>query len=240
MKIKIGITGNILTDSIPTFHGQKISYTPHQFVLDLQEIEHVLPIVIPVSKPQAVKHYVELIDALLVTGGQDISPALYGEKPDEKLGKVSLERDLSEQALIEEALKQGKPILAVCRGMQLLNVVAGGTLYQDLSQHQPHTVIHEPKDDVDIPTHPVSIAPDSALAEILGTKHVVNSLHHQGIKTLAPNFRPVAWAEDELIEAYESMEQPNIIAVQWHPELAWQDDVMMKAIFQGFVNLVKK
>ncbi|HFQ0630252.1 TPA: type 1 glutamine amidotransferase [Enterococcus faecium] len=132
MKPIIGIAGNQLIRATDTFQGNQVSYTPQGFVdavLDAQGLPLILPVMSPDSAPQLIGQ----IDKLILAGGQDVSPQLYMEDPHPKLTETNIQRDQFEQALILEALKQRKPIFAVCRGLQLLNVVLEGTLYQDLS-----------------------------------------------------------------------------------------------------------
>lgn len=130
----IGIAGNQLIRATDTFQGNQVTYTPQGFVNAVQQADG-LPIVLPISSPKTASAYIDQIDKLILAGGQDISPQLYHEPLHPKLLETNLQRDLFEAALISEALKQNKPIFAVCRGMQLLNVVLGGSLYQDLTTY---------------------------------------------------------------------------------------------------------
>lgn len=142
MKPIIGIAGNQLIRATDTFQGNQVSYTPQGFVdavLDAQG----LPLILPVMSPDSASQLIGQIDKLILAGGQDVSPQLYMEDPHPKLTETNIQRDQFEQALILEALKQRKPIFAVCRGLQLLNVVLEGTLYQDLSLYPKWSVKHE-------------------------------------------------------------------------------------------------
>ncbi len=155
-------------------------------------------------------------DGLVLTGGGDLEPGRYGAEQSPDSGGIDNERDEAEVGLVSEAEALGLPVLAICRGIQLLNVARGGTLVQNLPDvtTEPHLVVERRQELV----HAVHIAPDSELRRILGVDELgVNSLHHQAVDSVGDGLRPVAWAEDGTIEALEDR-QHRIIAVQWHPE----------------------
>jgi putative glutamine amidotransferase len=160
------------------------------------------------------------VAGLLLTGGEDIDPAWYGESPSPLLDPPSRDRDLFELALLAVARELGLPTLGVCRGIQLINVALGGTLYQDLATERPGPVEHRPAGARDLRSHQVRLLPDSRAARALGAEAVqVNSSHHQGIKELGRGLVASGWTEDGLIEAVESRAgSPWLLAVQWHPE----------------------
>jgi putative glutamine amidotransferase len=149
-----------------------------------------------------------------------MDPAWYGESPSPKLGSVDRERDLFELALFAAARQREIPILGICRGIQVINVALGGTLWQDLPSERQCLVDHDAAATRAARTHRIDLAPGSRVAGALGTERMmVNSMHHQGIKDLAPQLTATAWAEDGLIEAVESApDAPWLMAVQWHPE----------------------
>jgi putative glutamine amidotransferase len=172
------------------------------------------------------------VRGLVLTGGEDVAPDRYGAAPHPRLGDVDRDRDAAELALITEARKRRLPILAICRGIQILNVALGGTLYQDLDSERPGPVPHTG----DQSHHAVRVEAGSLLARTLGTRSAtVNSRHHQAIRDLAPGLRAVAWAEDGVIEAAEPADTglPWMLAVQWHPE-----DLTERALFDGFARAV--
>lgn len=233
----IGIAANQLIHATDTFNGNYVTYTPQGFVDGVQQAGG-LPLLLPINDPNLVEDYVKQIDKLLLAGGQDVSPALYNEEPHPKLGETNLTRDAFEAALIKEAIKQNKPVFAVCRGMQLLNVVLGGTLYQDLSMYEDWEVKHN-----QVPTQPwfathsIEIEEPSLLGSFLGSKHQVNSYHHQAVKDLAPSLKAIAWSKDGIIEAVESQEaNTRLLGVQWHPELTHKADPKEQQLFDYFVN----
>lgn len=233
----IGIAGNQIIQSVDIFNGNHVSYTPQAFVTAIQKAGG-LPIVLPIGEEEHAAAYVSQIDKLLLAGGQDISPDYFGEEPHPKLEETNRNRDIFELALIKEALKQSKPIFAVCRGMQLLNVALGGTLYQDLSLYPEWKVQHgqEPTQP-QFATHGIQIEKDSALYDILGETYRVNSYHHQAINTLASSLKITAKSTDGIVEAIESADKSqNILGVQWHPELRFDVDTKEFTLFDYFVN----
>jgi putative glutamine amidotransferase len=160
------------------------------------------------------------VDGLLLTGGEDLDPSWYGAQPSPLLSPPSRERDLFELALFAVARQRDLPILGICRGIQLINVALGGTLFQDLPSERPGAVDHRPDALRDARSHRVRLQPGSRAAEALrGTSIKVNSSHHQAIKDLAPGLLASGWTDDDLIEAAETpADAPWLLAVQWHPE----------------------
>ena len=183
---------------------------------------------------------VSLCDGLLFTGGQDVSPALYGEAPKPTCGEVCPARDRMEQTLLHLALERDLPVLGICRGIQFLNAVLGGTLYQDLPTEHPSQTQHHMTQPYDRAVHTVTLQPGTPLAELLGEEHIgVNSYHHQAVKTLAPCLTEMAWSEDGLIEAVCLPEKRFVWAVQWHPEFSFRVDEHSRKIFGAFVAAAK-
>lgn len=168
------------------------------------------------------------IDGLVLSGGGDLSPRMFGEEPVEASYGISEIRDAYESALVADAAARGIPVLAICRGLQLINVLRGGTLHMDIPGHWQTAPSNET-------VHDVEIAADSRLAEIVGTEPLsVNSYHHQGIKTIGRGLRAVASA-GEIIEAFEDPEA-DIIGVQWHPEHLFAVSERNLALFSDLVR----
>jgi putative glutamine amidotransferase len=184
----------------------------------------------------------EQTDGIFLTGGVDVDPSNYGEEMHELCGRTDAARDWVELRLIRWAMADRKPILGVCRGIQMLNVAAGGTLYQDVQAQYQGSMKHDyfpPTDGYqrDSIIHDASIEPDSRLERILGFRSVsVNSMHHQGIKTLAPIFQPTAYAPDGLIEGIEGNDEWFLVGVQWHPEELVESRPDMRRLFGAFVD----
>lgn len=180
-----------------------------------------LPIVLsPLIGASRAAAAMEGVDGLLLSGGEDIDPAWYGERPSPLLGCVDRERDVFELALFAIARQRELPILGICRGIQLVNVALGGTLWQDLPSERPHPVDHCPTTGRGTRCHEIELKPGSRAAEALGVGRLsANSIHHQGIKALAPGLIATGWSEDGLVEAVETgPEMPWLLAIQWHPE----------------------
>lgn len=203
-----------------------------------------VPIIVPPTRDFAPADYVEelseVADGLLLTGGNDIDPFLYGEEPHPKIGEFMVEKDRMEFALLNRAFALGIPIFGICRGLQILNVYLGGTLYQDLSEHPGVSVLHECRSDLSLPGHSVNTVKGSRLHTIFGDEYRVNSAHHQIIKDLAPDLIATALAKDGVIEGIEHKNQSNVFAVQWHPEMMSHHDSKMAELFQVFVRLCQK
>lgn len=164
----------------------------------------------------AIDETLDVLDGLMLAGGQDLDPASYGAIPHPETQEPQRERDRSEAALVNGALDRQMPILAICRGMQVMNVARGGSLIQHLPEHvenDSHRQVVGVFSD-----HPVSIAPESRLSRILGPTAPVKSHHHQATDRLGAGLSPVAWADDGTVEAIEATDHPFAVGVQWHPE----------------------
>jgi len=162
----------------------------------------------------------DVLDGLLLTGGEDVDPVHYGQEPHPGLGAVDPVRDAFELTLFRDARARGLPVLAICRGIQLVNVALGGTLWQDIPTERPGALPHSQPTARDERTHAVALVPGSRLAQALGaTRCQVNSFHHQSIRELAPGLLVTARAPDGEIEGVETAgTEPWLLAVQWHPE----------------------
>ena len=180
-------------------------------------------------------------DGLILMGGGDVNPALYGQEAGPHIYGVLESQDHFEASLLRAALRHAKPVLAICRGMQLANVVLGGTLVQDLSElaNAAELVDHKPTGfpvGAEYTLHEVRLENDSILAHAVGGTSIQGaSFHHQGIGTLAPGFKPAGWAPDGLLEAIEH-EDHWLVGVQWHPEDTSADDPQQQRIYEAFVD----
>lgn len=240
MKPVIGITGNRLVKGVDVFYGHRVTYTQQRYVDAIQKVGG-FPIALPIDDPSVAVQAISLVDGLLLTGGQDITPQFYLEEPSQEIGAYFPPRDSYEIALVRAALDAGKPIFAICRGMQLVNVALGGSLYQDISQVETKALQHLQRVDEQLGSHTIDIEPTSELAKHHPNKKLVNSLHHQFIKKLAPSFKVTARTADGMIEAVEGDNLPSwYLGVQWHPELMFQTDPKSEQLFQALVDESKK
>ncbi|MES3005001.1 MAG: gamma-glutamyl-gamma-aminobutyrate hydrolase family protein [Patescibacteria group bacterium] len=182
------------------------------------------------------------VDGLLLTGGTDVNPSLYEEEKKEYTGDSDNYRDIVESMLIEKAIEKKMPILGICRGMQMLNVKLGGSLYQDILKEMPGSLQHDRHHDGprSMPAHKVTVKENSLMHSVLGTTEIeVNSLHHQGIKTLSPELKATCVTPDGLVEGAEMSDYPFLLCMQWHPEELLETPVW-KNIFDAFINACKK
>lgn len=180
------------------------------------------------------------VDGLLLQGGVDVDPHLYGEEPLPGMGSFDPEIDALDVTAARLALERDIPVLGLCRGAQVLNVAAGGTLYQDIPSQVPGALKHAQKAPRWAASHAVRLEADSRLAEILGATELrVNSYHHQSVKDVAPGFRAVATAPDGIIEAVESAAHRFAMGVQWHPELMVEREPRYAALFRAFIEAAR-
>ena len=198
-----------------------------------------IPILIPLGLPEETLYkLLRRLDGVLFTGGGDVAPERYGSQPHVLVDDVDIDRDRVEIYLLQRTLEQGLPFMGICRGLQVINVALGGTLFEDILDQRPDSLKHRyyPDWPRNYLAHSVQVAEDSCLGQILGAPNMqVNSLHHQGIRELATPLQATAIAPDGLIEAFELADHPFGIAVQWHPE-SLQEHPSMQSLFREFVR----
>ncbi|MDR1567451.1 MAG: gamma-glutamyl-gamma-aminobutyrate hydrolase family protein [Streptococcaceae bacterium] len=216
----IGIAGNRLIEAIDYLHGNPADYTQTELVLAFQKCG-AIPLILPIDDPKRASLYIEQIDVLALAGGQDIDPLFYGEEPIPTLEGLLPIRDAFEIALVKEAIRQGKAVFGLCRGMQIINVALGGTLVQDVNQlkttHLKH--LQAPTKEC-FKTHHITVKDEAMMREFLPSSYTVNSYHHQAVKQLADGLHVTAVSPDDLIEGFEDKVR-RILGVQWHPETLW-------------------
>ena len=186
-----------------------------------------------------IDNVVEGLDGVLLPGSDsDIDPLIYGQQPHPALGSVHPIKDQTDLLIIAAAERKQIPLFAICFGMQVLNVSRGGTLIQDIGSLVPDAIKHDQGVPRERPSHRVQMAENSKLSQIGGTiDALVNSHHHQSIESVGANLVATAWSTDGVIEAVEDPRDDRfILAVQWHPELGWSDDVLSQRLFRRFVN----
>ena len=193
-----------------------------------------VPVLLPPGE-QNVDTMIAALDGLVLAGGGDIHPGLYGGEMHELNYGVDHDRDALEMAVGERAIGHGLPTLGICRGAQILNVIRGGTLIEHLQDEVGEDVLHRAPPREPVP-HPVRVDPVSLLGRIVGEPEFeVASWHHQALRRVAPDFTVVAWAPDGTIEAIEMPAHPWLVAVQWHPELTARRDVRQRRLFEALI-----
>lgn len=195
------------------------------------------PVLIPsIDDLDALRALFDSLDGLLLPGGADIGPSIYGARPHPRLGAVDSARDRAELALAQWALAEQKPVLGICRGQQLLNVASGGTLFQDIPSEIPRALRHR-VEQRNAMAHTIDVEPDSRLADLLGTtRTMVNSLHHQALRDLAHGWQLTAQAPDGVIEGIERLDHRFAVAVQFHPEELVPGHEASERLLQRFVT----
>lgn len=179
------------------------------------------------------------LDGILLPGSDsDVDPLRYGREPHPLLGSVQPLKDETDAIVLEEVERRGAPLLAICFGMQILNVTRGGTLIQDIGSEMPEAIKHQQGAPRERRSHRVRLLEGSLLARLTGGESaIVNSHHHQAIETLGRELVATAWTSDGLVEAVEDPRSDRfVMAVQWHPEIAWTTDEMSQALFGQFIN----
>lgn len=211
------------------------------YVRSLEGAGLIPMIVPPLTNPAQAGEILDAASGLLLTGGEDVDPKLYGAPSHPKLGAINPTRDATELALFNAARERQLPVLAICRGIQLLNVACGGTLYQDLPSERPSNIQHDQPNDRSARTHDVTITAGSRLAAATGTATMaVNSYHHQAVCRLGEGLRVTSTAPDGVIEGVESAD-PDwwVLSVQWHPEdLTTDARSWDRGIFKAFADEV--
>ena len=209
--------------------GKNIHSTVSRKFSDAIQGANGLPLIIPVVDKSLVKAYVDSIDRLILTGGQNVHPQFYGENKTITSDDYDVERDEFELALLEEALRQDKPVMGVCRGMQLINVAFGGSLNQHIDNHWQGLPFGT--------SHSIQAQENSTIRRLFGGESRINSVHHQSVKRLASGFRATAFdPRDTTIEAIESSDSHRIIGLQWHPEFLVNEEKGNQELFTYFLE----
>jgi len=215
--------------------------TPHETVAELYlnalSLAGATTVILPV-RAEPDEHLFSLFDGFLLTGGGDVDPASYEGKANEAVYGVDDRRDVYETSLVNYAIGTDLPLLAICRGVQILNVALGGTLIVDIPTDQPGSLGHVDLEHWSGTSHTVTTAAGSTVAKLVGDEIGVNSMHHQGLLEIGEGFEPVAWAPDGMVEAVEYPGRRFIVGVQWHPETLGADHPAAM-LFKGLVEAAR-
>lgn len=221
----------------PLYDSEKDSYWMLPGYMKMLERCGAVPLMLPLTTDDSLLAAAfELCDGILLTGGQDVSPSFYGQQVSSFCGETCGDRDEMDRRLLISAIGADKPLLGICRGLQLMNAALGGTLYQDLSTEYGTTVEHCMVPPYDRGVHSVRVLDDTPLHELLGADDLsVNSYHHQAVKDPASCLKTMAVSEDGLIEAMYMPGKRFIWGVQWHPEFSYEKDPRCLRIAEAFV-----
>lgn len=232
----IGIPVNLLVDPNSTIPGMERMFVNQEYIRAIQ-LAGGVPVCLPYAvSAEDLESQLDLLDGLLFAGGADLSPLAYGEEPKPGLGEVVTEMDAHQLALAKAGLERDIPMLGVCRGMQVMNVAAGGTLYQDLGREVAAALQHVQKSGRHAASHTVRLEAGSQLHQLFGQAEIrVNTFHHQAVKAVAPGFRVTGRACDDVIEGFERSEGGFALAVQWHPEGMVDSDPDMRRVFEALI-----
>ncbi|HYY57277.1 MAG TPA: gamma-glutamyl-gamma-aminobutyrate hydrolase family protein [Pyrinomonadaceae bacterium] len=196
-----------------------------------------------IPKTDYIRGVLDGLDAILLPGSDsDVDPARYGREPQRHLGTVQPLKDETDALVLAEMERRGMPLLAICFGMQILNVARGGTLIQDIASQMPEAIKHQQGAPRDRRSHRVRLLEGSLLEQLAGAQQApVNSHHHQAIETVGRELLATAWTADGLVEALEDARPDRFaLAVQWHPEIAWESDALSLNIFGRFVQAARE
>lgn len=239
----IGVTTQTLQaiDGIPD--GLPHSVTMNERYVTAAAAAGAVPWLVPLLDDDldTLRAIYERLDGVLIPGGVDMDPSTFGEPPHEKLGRIDVARDRVELQLVRWAIDDRKPVLGLCRGLQVINVALGGTLYQDVEAQLPGAIRHDyfptfgfARDHL---AHEVELVDGTRLRALVGLERIaVNSMHHQGVRELASTLVASAVAPDGLVEAAESVNGHFLLGVQWHPEVFEFSDPHTRDIFRGFMD----
>lgn len=234
MKPIIGITAHIDKAKNSPLGRSSIGNTYVDSITKAGGIPIILPVFISHSE---MEEYLKICDGFLFSGGIDISPQFYNEDAHEKLGETLMDLDRSQIPLMKKVLGIKKPVLGICRGIQVLNVACGGSLYQDLSEHEGTFVKHFQATGPGDVSHQVLLEQNSLISPLFSEKIWVNSYHHQAVKDPGNGVKIIAHSLDGIVEAIQIEDYPYGLGVQWHPEAMFaHGDLSMKPLFESFVQ----
>lgn len=234
LKPIIGITSSYIENK-----HQRVNDTYIQAVIRAGGI----PVILPTGTEANIERFIQTFDGFIFTGGGDVDPTLFGEEPHVDLGDIEPARDQFEIPFAKAVLASNKPLLGICRGMQVLNVACKGTLYQDIyAQRKETTIQHSQKAPIDYASHFVALTKGSLIEKVIGDEKIkVNSFHHQAVKDIQAPLQVSGRANDGIIEAIESKTHPFVVGVQWHPEaLLKKDDQVSLQLFEAFIEKSKE
>lgn len=239
-KARIAIAAGVSPETDKLFQGYPKVMVMEAYCRSVSETGGIPFVIAPTDNEDVLRSQLEVCDALLLTGGADIDPVLFGEEAVPLCDEANPRRDRFDWLCLRLAEEMNMPVFGICRGLQIMNAYYGGTLWQDLSLSDS-TLRHSNKHNPETPTHEIKIEEDSFLGKALGKTNLrVNSVHHQAAREIAPGFKVTARANDGVIEAIEALEQPLRTAVQWHPEMLLDTQEESRVIFREWIQLAMR
>ena len=235
MRPRIAIPADTLTEATNIINERNAAYAPRPLIEAIVK-SGGLPVIFPSVDPELIPNYLDLFDGIIFAGGSDVDPTFYGEEPHQELGSTYFKRDLFEVALVKAALEANKALMGICRGMQVINVALGGTVFQDLSEDPRQTLKHSQNATGNFPSHHVNVKQDSRIFNLVGSRPYVNSRHHQALNQIGNDLRVTARADDQIPEAIESIDNDRVLAVQWHPENMFKHYDYSQALFADLIQ----
>lgn len=236
----IGLAGNNITMKSGSIREIERVYVNEDYVRAVEKAGGI-PIILPIVHDEAgIQLQVGLCSGIIMTGGQDIHPKCYEEEARQGLGNVNLAADEYQMKLLKAALAGAKPVLAICRGHQVLNVVCGGTIFQDLAEMPAPTLKHVQDSKRYEVAHKIGILVGSLLWSMLGEAVWVNSYHHQCVKEVGKGLRVTARSADGAIEGLELADREFVVGVQWHPEMMASNSDEMLCLFRRLIDVAAK
>ena len=213
-----------------------LQYVPTEYTEAVKKAGGI-PLLIPFGNKEEIEETLELVDGIIMTGGVDVNPMLYGEMWHTTQGDADSARDEFDIQLIKSAYERNIPILGICRGCQIINVAFGGSLYQDNMEAGAHVGVHNQKNRRAYPCHMIQIEEGSFLYDVCGSSYAVNSYHHQSVKALGEGLKVVAKAPDGIVEAIQH-ESKFVWACQFHPEMMHKQDLKMQEVFNLYLSKI--
>lgn len=226
---------------LTTTIGQRVHHALYECYSDAVMRAGGVPVLLPALESVPLVEMLAPLDGIILVGGGDVDPAIYGEEPHPTVAGIDATRDRFEIEIARWALTNNLPTLGICRGMQLINVAAGGTLIQDVSSQLGTTIVHRRIDSIQDPVHKVFLEANSRLAQVFQRPELeVNSGHHQSVGRLGEGFVVAARAEDGVIEGIESQNHSWVVGIQWHPEMMYEKYPSQLRLFSAFIEEAAK
>lgn len=233
--------GKPIIGIMPLYDKEKDSYWMLPGYVKSLEEAGAIPMMLPLTtQSEELDYFLEICDGFLLTGGQDVTPEIYGEEKKSVCGETSSSRDSMDAYIFKKAIEADKAVLGICRGIQIMNAVSGGTLYQDLPSEFESDVEHHMSPPYDRTAHEVELVKNTPIYQVLKEEKIpVNSYHHQAVKKVAEGFEKMAVSTDGLIEGIYMPDKKFVWGIQWHPEFSYEKSEYSRKILKAFLEAAK-